>query len=567
MLRIACLSVAVLLLLGAAEPAPVQYRLGVETQASGAPLLNVEVRFRGDADGETRLALPDDFASGQDAWRFISDLTVKGASATEDGPAHRILRHRPNAGITVRYRVRSAYDQDPAGGEGNPYAGPLIRPDWFSVLGEFVFATPEGRQQAPARFRWGGVPRGWTVASDLEHGRMGRPLSVEDVAESVSMGGPRVRIDQRPIPGGVLRVAYREDAHLKPEPLVTDIARVIEAQRAYWNDTSEPYFVAVVALAPKERAASTGGTGRGDAFVLYASPRTEERLRRLIAHEHLHSWVPRKLGLLPSGEQERAIYWLSEGFTDFLTVRTLLRAGLHTPDEAVKELNQILQDYDASPVRTAPVSRIVADFWTDPKVRDLPYRRGALLALKWDEDLRRKSGGKLDLDDVLMTIRHRRIVAPAETDGVVTQLVNAAWGVAQIDLRNDIRHHAEGGALVELPETLFGGCVEVRTTTAPAYDTGFDHQGSFTARTVRGVRREGPAWLSGLRDGMKITALSVPPDTSQEVVATVADARGRARTIRFWPYGDEDRTTRALALRSGMTEAETAACGRAIAGL
>src|SRR3990167_1624716 len=138
MVRALLLAAAALLMLGAAKAPTVDYRLGVEPQAGQPPLLDVEIRFQGDADGETRLELPDRWASATEAWRHLSDLTVKGAAVSDDGPAVRVMRHRPNARSTVRSRGWTAYDQDPAGVDGNPYKGPLIRPDWFAVMGEFA---------------------------------------------------------------------------------------------------------------------------------------------------------------------------------------------------------------------------------------------------------------------------------------------------------------------------------------------------------------------------------------------------------------------------------------------
>src|SRR5688572_28942785 len=132
-MRRALLIAAALKLVSAKRPPSVDYRLGVEPQAGAPPLLSVEIRLRGDADGETRQELPDRFASGRDAWRYVSNLSVKGAAAAEDGPAVRMLRHRPGAKITVRYRVQTAYPQGPTGADGNPYKGPLIRPEWFAL--------------------------------------------------------------------------------------------------------------------------------------------------------------------------------------------------------------------------------------------------------------------------------------------------------------------------------------------------------------------------------------------------------------------------------------------------
>lgn len=571
MIRTLLIAATAALLLGAApRPATVDYRLGVEQPKQGLPVATVEMRLQGDADGETRLKLPDSFGSGSQAWRQVFGLSVNGASVAEDGPAIRILRHKPNAKLVVRYRVASAYPADPTGPDGNPYRGAILRPDWAALLGDFVFVQPEGREHAQATFRWGKLPRGWRAASDLEHGSMGRWMSVADVVESMTLASPRLTVVDGPAGSGRLRVATFGGSHFDATAIAGETARILRAERAFWKEPDEAYFVALIPLQPAAGNRSIGGTGRGDAFVLYSTTGAINDLRWTLAHELSHTWIAPRIGQLPTADQP-AYYWLSEGFTDFFTHRALLRGGLTSAPDTVAALDGVLRAYDANPARTAPRARLVADFWTDEAVRKLPYQRGALLALKWDEDIRRKTGGKADLDDVVLRMRdHYRQFPPGQGPDVVTGLISAAWVVAQLDLRPDIARYADGGAVIPFPEIMFDGCLDARVNVTPGFDAGFDHAASQAAKVVRGVKRRGPAWNSGLRDGMRLDALDLRPgDMNREVVATVrpANGRGRPRTIRYWPYGDADVQTRGLELAFGLAGEKLDACGRKIAGL
>lgn len=285
-----------------------------------------------------------------------------------------------------------------------------------------------------------------------------------------------------------------------------------------------------------------------DPYLAVILPATKEAApdeRAKVASERMRGWVW-SLAAAPS-QPEPQSGWIAEGLGDFLAVRARLRAGLIAPEDAVREFDAALKAHDAAPA--APNGA-----------------RAMLLALKWDEEIRQKGAGQ-DLDDVMAAAHARRAQVPDETTGFTDRILNAAWGGAQLNLREDIARYVTGRERVNLPERLFGGCVAATTTLTHGFDAGFDHQGSQGARTVRGVVRGGPAWMSGLRNGMRLESLSVTPgDTSREVVARVADARGRKRTIRYWPYGDEDREVRKIELKGGMTPEETAACGRAMAG-
>src|SRR5687767_9145817 len=152
---------AAALLLGAAAPPPrgtVRYSMTPTTTEDGAPALEVEMRFRGDKDGETILNLPKEWAGSSELWRHVDELRIGGATRVEPQFPHPVIHHKKRAQLLVRYKLRSAWDEDP--GFDYEKARPLIRPDWFFAHGEGLFAFPEGRFAGRARFRWGEAPAG-----------------------------------------------------------------------------------------------------------------------------------------------------------------------------------------------------------------------------------------------------------------------------------------------------------------------------------------------------------------------------------------------------------------------
>jgi hypothetical protein len=107
-------------------------------------------------------------------------------------------------------------------------------------------------------------------------------------------------------------------------------------------------------------------------------------------------------------------------------------------------------------------------------------------------------------------------------------------------------------------------------TVSPGFDAGFDAEPSFAAKVLKGVRRRGPAWNSGLRDGMVLDAWTYKAgDMTRQIELTVRPPgrRAKPKKVAYWPYGDSDVESRALQLTPGMTDAQRAACGRKIGGL
>ena len=506
MIRVSLIAVAAFAMLGADKPGSVDYRLSVVPETSGPPVLSVEVRFRGDADGETRLTLPQSGLSG---------LAVSGASASTPDTGHTVLRHRPGSKLTVRYRLR---------GEGPG-------PNQLAMPGEAALAAPEDRPGQTVTLRWNRLPRGWRSFSDLDPGMVVRSPRIADLGAAVLLAGPNLQITVRGIPGGTLNVAAFGDV-ASAARLAELAAPLLGAQRAFWDDAPGAFLVA---------AGFKVTAGHSQSLMLPAEILIRSDPSDLITQTLTRSWIPQRLGA-PAASGLGIV----DGLAGFYADRIRLRSGLLSHGVMVSTLAMADTRRDAG-------------------------SRGVILALKWDEDTRRKSAGKLDLDDIILRMRdHYRQFPSGQGPDVVTGLISAAWVTAKIDLRPDIARYAEGGAVIPLPETMFDRCLDARVTVSPGFDAGFDAAGSFAAKTVRGVRRGGPAWNSGLRNGMALeSSVFNAGDMTREIVLAVRPTGKRAgpRTIRFWPYGDVDVETRKLQMAVGLSETTTIACARKIGGL
>lgn len=523
----------------AQSESPVGYTVAAVMEGAALTGLEVEIRFAGDADGETTLGLPGQWAGSDSLWHQVEDVRVDGATAVRaEREEARVITHAPGAALTVRYRVRSAYAQEP--GIDYHKALPLILPGWFFFHGEGVFAAPEGRENAPARFAWSGFPPEWKMASDLDHLAGARPGTVTDVVESVAIGAPDLAVVRREVGGAPIVVAVRGAWDFAPEAFADAVEGVVRAENALWGETGRPFVVPLAPLGVSSRGLSYTGTGRGDAFSVASTAGFPlASASRFLAHEYMHTWIGGEIGGSP--EEGASAFWITEGFSDFYAGRALLRAGLWTPADFVAELNRVLMRNASSPARALPNAAIGERFWTDQNVQQLPYDRGHLLALLLDHRIRAESSGRADMDDLMLAQREyavRNAQEGTRVDAAALFPVVARESLG-IDFAEELARHVERGVPVTLPADLFGSCTRVETVTQPEFHRGFD----LAATEANGMRITGldpasPAYAAGMRNGMRIIRREAGTvgDASVEVAYRVDDA-GTERVFRYLPEG------------------------------
>lgn len=548
----------------AAPSRTVAYQVTPELEHGRLADLRVDISLAGDADGQTRMRLPDRWSGAEELWRAIRDIEADGGKLKRLSNNEIEVAHAPGAPIRVSYKVIQSFRGEMNVADGPPFRA-VVRPDRFTSLGWALFAEVAGSLDRPVSFRWGDTPQGWTVGSDLDHGKV---RTTGDLLDSVLVGGSNMQVVETEAAGGRIRIAMHGDWRFTPEQLSGLMVRIADASADFWGDKDEDFFVAVTPVVSDSGGGAQYGVGLGDAFSLWATTEVREPgLRHIVAHEHQHVWFPTRLGGVRTGRDEPLDYWLSEGFTDFYTLRLLLRSGLWTPEEFIADYNRILRDYANSPVVAAPNAIVPAGFWDDPHVADLPYQRGLMLATIWDHRLRRSSAGARDLDDVVLAMRERARTQSGQGNAV--ENLRAAYDQFGGSLDADFRNLVDAGQRVLLPEDLFGDCARIVTSEVRAFDRGFDSASTNAAGgVVAGVDPAGPAWRAGMRNGMRIIGRLSPPSENDSRVELLYQVRDRDadRVIRYRPEGARTVTLQEVVLTPGMDAATKAACARSMAG-
>ncbi len=518
----------------------------------------ITVTAPADPDGSTEWMMPHEWAGIPKPDETLSEpsvldatgatLAVEAVGETSADRSERIVwRARGGNGpLSLRYVIRSAPKAD-KNRTGNDY-GTIVDASLFRLFAPLGLLMPSSLATGDAMLAtvaWRGFdgPGEAAVSSlgigDREHTVT---MSRSELQQAVFMAG-RITLGERPVDGGRVCVAAHGAWSFSASDLAAFVAPIVSAERAFFRDTSEPFFLITLesnGFEASEGSFSFGGTACTDAFALSCMPSLSldpkgphyRELLKLIAHEYVHTWIGH---LLSTSGPEGSAYWFTEGFTDFFARRILHRAALIDDATFAEMLSEQARLYLDNPHRAAPNAVIIERFWNDSNASRLPYQRGDLLATLINEEIRRLSGGTRSIDDLILAFldRARRERWRPDNDALFAAIAEAT----SASFAESIRSVAIDGRPIELPRRLVDPMpLALAEAMIQSFEIGFDIEASDESGVVTGLRDGTGAARAGLRNGMALKSASigpVPGGGPPRGVVTIVDEAGVERTIEY----------------------------------
>ena len=159
------------------------------------------------------------------------------------------------------------------------------------------------------------------------------------------------------------------------------------------------------------------------------------------------------------------------------------------------------------------------------------------MAQRWDGEIRMASSGNSSLDDVMRELLVRAGKKGFRFSGEsLDRSMQAYLGRSILD---DIKMFIEDGETNSPAPRAADGRARLGLEERGTFDIGFNLEKSRERMIISGVRKKGPAYEAGLRNGQKIIGLSVRyNDPTREAEFTVVDKDGE-KTIRYLPVGNK----------------------------
>jgi predicted metalloprotease with PDZ domain len=518
----------------------------------------VDLRFKGNETGTTKLVLPNRWGGQPRLYQAIRNLLVDSPDtklSDTNEPHIKVITHRPNQTLHIRYELIQDFAGLPQG-VSRDYYRPILQKDYFHWIGHGAWLYPQWNENEIVRvfLQWKNLPKGWTLANSFGANQKKQRfrVTIEDFVHAVFVGGD-FRIQSIPVGGKPVYTAVRGSWQFSDAAFADMVQKIIKVEREFWSDYGVPYYLlTLLPLEAPPTSVNTGGTGLTNSFANFATRNAElDYFKYLLAHEYFHNWNSRKLGRLK--DPETLLYWFSEGFTDYYTYLLLLRGGLITLDDYIRQYNSRIHEYYLSPVRTVSNQRVLQDFWNDDDVHDLPYRRGFLLAMNWNALIRSHTAGRNSLDDAMREMfRAAQGRKPELTAELISEYITRFAGR---DVMPDVQRHIENGETIVPDRNALGSHVEIETVNVAPFELGFDLEMLRKDKVINGVKETSAAYRAGLRNG-QVVVKRMPiyiGDITKPVELTVKDGEGE-RVIRFYPASQNTISVPQFKLRPGLND-------------
>lgn len=497
--------------------------------------VDVKIVARGDAAalGTWSITAPDaDAVHLTDVRDDAGPLTV---SLTPRAPASlAITLPRPPVGdVHVRYSIDS---------RAHPTVTVEIDPDRLQAAGEALLMLPDGLDDRPvaASIRLVTEPIGEkaSAASSFGAGKV-RDVTARgsELRFSTYLIGPIGRALFDTVEGHD-EAAWLGYTSFDPRPIAADVAAFRTAVRELFRDRRpSPMTLLIVADA---RPPGTFVASRRASSVLVhvgvGEPWTGP-VRIAVAAEVIHGFIGERLWIGPDEpSREAEAYWFTEGVTRHLARDLLFRFGLITPTEVLAEVHGLASVLATSAHGSAGNAALAARV-KEPGVVPVLVARGALYASRLDARIRKKSGDKRGLEDVLRALyvkaSERRAALPT---AAWIEAVTAELGAGEADA---FAAMIDKGGPIDVPEGAFGPCFRGATRRYEAFELGFNEDATRASgsRAVTGVRPGGPADRAGLKAGDVLFDSVMKRGRSDVPVILTVERAGVRKTIRYSPVG------------------------------
>lgn len=239
-----------------------------------------------------------------------------------------------------------------------------ITKDFAFFTGTQLFLEVSGHRKKPSDVRFE-FPEGWRIMTSLKDTRGPKVFTASDydtlVDSTTQMGIFDVtRFDVEGKPHYFVATPAGAFSQEKSARFVEMLTKAYTAQLAIFGG-GLPYDKHICFyFFQRAESNAAGALEHGNSFVAFAPPgdrATPEMLIGTAAHEFFHTWNVKRIRpaeMFPydyARENETSLLWFSEGFTNYYTEKSLLRAGIRTRENFLSGVGRAMGGVESNEAR------------------------------------------------------------------------------------------------------------------------------------------------------------------------------------------------------------------------
>jgi predicted metalloprotease with PDZ domain len=283
--------------------------------------------------------------------------------------------------------------------------------------GASVFLYTDGHKDAPVELEIR-APRGWRVATGLDRkGRLFVAPSYDILIDCpVEIGTFEEKAFR--VRGVPHRLVIHGRGNYDEPSLVRDVRKIVETEISILRDIPYEHYTFLL----HNTSDRGGGLEHLNSTALqypahqYRPREKYENFLELVAHEFFHLWNVKRIHpeMLGPFDYEKEVYttllWVMEGFTSYYDTLVPCRAKLFSPEKYLKKMAERIRKYEDKPGRKRQsLAESSFDTWIKlyqpnenaTNCQMSYYEKGELVGMCLDLEIRRRTGNRKSLDDVM----------------------------------------------------------------------------------------------------------------------------------------------------------------------
>jgi predicted metalloprotease with PDZ domain len=394
------------------------------------------------------------------------------------------------------------------------------------------------------------LPAGWTKISTGLDPVPGRPRTFSAPDFDTLYDCPVLLGNQESLTFDVKGVPHQAALENVPETvdrvrIAADLKKIVESSTGLIGDIPYKHYTFLLI------GAGNGGIEHANSAACFFNGKSLADAKSYlgwlsyIAHEYFHCFNVKRIRPLALGpfdydaENDTDMLWVSEGLTVYYEDIVLVRAGLMTPAQYLERMAGAMTRFENAPGhRYQSATESSLQTWGgsgmggDRATTISYYDNGAMLGAMLDLAIRRASGDRKSLDDVMRTLyrTYDRTKKRGFTDAEFRAACENAAG-APLD---EVFAYASTTRDVDYAKYFAYGGLRVATSTedAPGAYLGLDTQSVGGALLVAGITTGSPAQSAGLEAGDRILELN-GVQAAVKIISDLLAAKAPGETVKI----------------------------------